>query len=179
MLRHLLCRGQVAGAPAMRDRLVGCPSLRVRLVVHRWWSGLVPQEHVQISTSRSSGAGGQHVNKVSTKVTLRFEVASAGWLDEYTRSRLVMLQRGRINKEGEFVLECQETRSQVRNRALAFSHLTRMCNEAAQRPKETTPEKKARVVKLQAKGNRERLIKKKMRSDIKKDRRKNTSRNDW
>jgi hypothetical protein len=54
-----------------------------------------------------------------------------------------------------------------------------MCNEAAQRPKETTPEKKARVVKLQAKGNRERLIKKKMRSDIKKDRRKNTSRNDW
>ena len=55
-------------------------------------SGYVPRDKVTVTASRSSGAGGQHVNKVSTKVSLRFKLSEADWLDEYvTASHLTAL----------------------------------------------------------------------------------------
>ena len=71
------------------------------------WDGRVPREKVSVSASRSGGAGGQNVNKVSTKIELRFVVQEAIWLPERVRQRMVQLNRNRITKTGELVLTSQ------------------------------------------------------------------------
>ena len=60
--------------------------------------------------SRSSGAGGQNVNKLSTKVEVRFVVSDADWLPHDVRLRLARHQSGRINSRGELVVTAQEFR---------------------------------------------------------------------
>lgn len=72
---------------------------------------------LKITYSRSSGPGGQNVNCVDTKVDIRFHVMSADWLSDETKKLLLDQHRGRITKEGYFVIKNDVTRFQQTNLA--------------------------------------------------------------
>ena len=100
---------------------------------------IIPRHLVNISHSRSSGAGGQNVNKVATKVTLRVAMADAApFLPSEIFSRLREQQQHRITKTDELVLHCDEERTQGRNLKLAFERLQALVDQAAFEPKEYT-----------------------------------------
>jgi peptidyl-tRNA hydrolase ICT1 len=71
----------------------------------------IPKDKLTFAFSRSSGPGGQNVNKVNTKVDLRFNIESAGWLTEEVKERLIELYPNRINSENEFIVTSQKTRT--------------------------------------------------------------------
>ena len=114
---------------------------------------------------RSSGPGGQNVNKVSTAVQLRFSVAGSPSLPEEVRVRLMKLAGKRITSEGILVIDAQRFRTQLRNRQDAIQRLVDLIRKAAERPR------LRRRTKLPAGVKERRLETKRMRSRIKKQRR--------
>ncbi|CAJ0755117.1 18627_t:CDS:2 [Entrophospora sp. SA101] len=70
---------------------------------------------LEISFARSSGPGGQNVNKLNTKVDIRINLDKAYWIPEYARNKIKIQESNHINKKGELVLVSQLTRTQSRN----------------------------------------------------------------
>lgn len=107
---------------------------------------------------RASGPGGQHVNKASTAVELRFDVAGSPSLPERVRHRLTHQAAGRINAEGVLIIVAQEHRSQELNRQAAVDRLVALIRKAAEPPppprKKTKPSRAARQRRLDAKKSR-------------------------
>jgi len=116
--------------------------------------------------SRSGGPGGQNVNKVNTKVTLKVAVDAIEGLNETERRRLREKLAGRINGQGFLVLQVQDERSQKANRATALERLFKLILAAAKRPTPRIPTKPGKAAKQR------RLSIKKARSQSKIDRRK-------
>ena len=79
---------------------------------------------------KSSGPGGQNVNKRSTKVRIKFNIGNCHWLSENAKQRLEQQYDNRINKEGELVLECQDFRTQEQNHARVLKRLKDMIEVA-------------------------------------------------
>jgi ribosome-associated protein len=123
----------------------------------------IPAEELTFTASRSSGPGGQNVNKVSTRVTLWFDVAGSS-LPEAVKSRLLAKLAARINKEGKLFLTARESRSQAYNRELARQRFALLLREALHQPR---PRRKTVVPRTV---DRERLERKKHRSRLKKER---------
>jgi ribosome-associated protein len=104
----------------------------------------IPMDELALSATRSSGPGGQNVNKVATQVMLRFDVAHSPSLTEWQRSRILSRLRNRITTDGELVLTSQEHRTQRANRAAAVERFAELLSEALRQPK---PRKKTRPTK--------------------------------
>jgi len=111
--------------------------------------------------TRASGPGGQNVNKVASAVELRFEAARSPNLPSEVKTRLRRLAGRRWTKEGALVLQCDETRSQPRNREIARDRLADLIRQATVRPKRRIPTRPTLGAK------KRRLKAKKTRGEIK------------
>ena len=103
---------------------------------------------------RSSGPGGQNINKVSTAVRLRFDVANSQSLPEEVRVRLISLASNRISEDGLLVIDARRFRTQGRNRKDATDRLVALIRNAAQRPKirrKTRPTLASKICRLESK----------------------------
>ena len=129
--------------------------IRVSDAVH------VPASGIAVAFARSSGPGGQNVNKVSSAVQLRFDVRHSPSLPNDVAVRLMRLAGKRLTKEGVIVIIAQQHRTQERNREDARERLFDLIRQAAVKP---TPRRPTKVPKAQRK---ERLEAKKHRSGIK------------
>jgi ribosome-associated protein len=108
---------------------------------------------------RSPGPGGQHVNKVSTAVELRFDAARSPNLPEPVRDRLLRLAAGRLSAEGILVIEAHRYRSQERNRRDALERLVTLIQQATLEPKPrkaTRPTRGSQERRLEGKAQRSR-----------------------
>lgn len=109
---------------------------------------------LQFKALRSSGAGGQHVNKVSSKIELTFNLKESMALSEDEKQRLLEKLSGKLTKESALILYCSESRSQHKNKALAIEKLLLILksNLKTQKPrKKTKPGKSAIEKRLESK----------------------------
>lgn len=102
------------------------------------------ENELNISFIRSSGPGGQNVNKVATAVQLRFNVQDSASLPEEVRWRLLRIAKKRITHDGVLIITAQNYRTQHQNRQDALDRLIALIQQAAIKPKHRVPTKRTR-----------------------------------
>ena len=125
----------------------------------------IPDEDLRFTFSRSSGPGGQNVNKVNTKALLTFDLENTTVLPEALKMRIRKEHANRINSDGQLLISNQESREQARNRQNCLDKLLEIIGGCLKQPKKRRPSHPTRASK------RRRLDSKKKNSQKKKDRR--------
>jgi ribosome-associated protein len=124
----------------------------------------LPMHEMQITASRSSGPGGQHVNTTDSRIQLRWNIKTSPSLTEFQRGVLLRVMASRVTEDGDLILACDTNRSQRRNREEALQRLASLVRTALIPPK---PRKKTRPTRA---SREKRLDQKRRRSAIKKGR---------
>ncbi|WP_417596425.1 alternative ribosome rescue aminoacyl-tRNA hydrolase ArfB [Oceanospirillum sp.] len=120
----------------------------------------IPDEELELQAIRAQGAGGQNVNKVSSAIHLRFDIAASS-LPEFYKERLLALKDSRISKEGVLVIKAQQFRTQEKNREDALQRLKALILDA------TKIQKARRATKPSRNSQKKRMDKKNQRGQIK------------
>ena len=118
---------------------------------------IIPSSEVQFRYSRSSGPGGQNVNKLSTKAELMFHLASSRAMDEATKTRLRQKLASHLDSTGTVTITSQESRSQYQNRQIAIEKFILLLRKALIVPKlrkNTKPTRSATKKRLESKTKR-------------------------
>ncbi len=121
----------------------------------------IPGEELRIAFARSGGPGGQNVNKVSSKVELRWAPGASAALTEDDRAWLLDKLASRITADGDLVVTSDKTRDQPKNRADALAKMAALIDRALVRPKKRRPTKRSRA------SHERRLTEKKRRGEVK------------
>ena len=111
-------------------------------------------EELNFKAVRSGGPGGQHANKVSSKVVLSFHLSESPSLTDAEKLRLTQFLKNRLSQEGVLTLHCDESRSQHQNRALLLVRFLKLLETGLKKPKprkQTAPPKKPILKRLDAK----------------------------
>jgi ribosome-associated protein len=124
----------------------------------------IPQQELSFSATRAGGPGGQHVNKVSTRVTLRFDVARSPSLSETQRRRILARLATRISGAGVLRVTCSRMRSQAANREEALRRFAELLAAALK------PRKRRTRTRVPAGEKRRRLEDKRKRGRLKRQR---------
>ncbi|RBP05807.1 alternative ribosome rescue aminoacyl-tRNA hydrolase ArfB [Pseudocitrobacter faecalis] len=120
----------------------------------------IPDEEITITAIRAQGAGGQHVNKASTAIHLRFDIRASS-LPDYYKEKLLAASHHLISADGVFIIKAQEYRSQEMNREAAIARLIAVI-------KELTAEQKSRRATRPTRASKEhRLNAKAQKSNVK------------
>ena len=121
----------------------------------------LPLDKLSYHYSRSSGPGGQNVNKLNTKVEIRLNIEKANFLDDDVKESMVEMYKNRINKEGELYITCQDTRNQTKNKEICEQRMGDLIKEAMRpknvsnfvKMKETALKKEFRIKEKKSRGN--------------------------
>lgn len=111
-------------------------------------------KELKFQAIRSSGAGGQHVNKVSSKIELRFKVLNSSALSEEEKIIIIQKLVGKLTKDSEIIITSQDSRSQHKNKEIAINKLVTVLKKALIQPKKrkkTKPNKQAIKKRLEKK----------------------------
>jgi ribosome-associated protein len=120
---------------------------------------MIPDPEIDIHAMRSQGAGGQHVNKVSSAVHLRFDIKTSS-LPPFYKEELLKLRDSRISDDGVITIKAQQYRSQEQNREDALNRLRELIQSVAvprKKRKPTKPTKSSKQRRLESKAKRGRL----------------------
>jgi ribosome-associated protein len=118
---------------------------------------VIPAAELRESASRSSGPGGQHVNKSSTRVTLRWNIETSRTLSDRQRARLLSRLAHRLTRDGELLLHAGRARSRARNREHVRERLAELVSEGLAIPRKrvaTRPSAGARTRRIEQKKHR-------------------------
>lgn len=118
---------------------------------------------VQFSASRSSGPGGQNVNKVNTKIELRFPVRESAVLNEDQKQLILSKLKTRINNQDELLVTSGTERSQWRNREKAIQKFFELVEKALTKPRKRKKTKPTAASRLKRLENKKKLGEKKLR----------------
>lgn len=119
----------------------------------------------QFQTSRSSGAGGQNVNKVETKVEVRFDLASTQLFTEFQKEKITKKLASKLTIDGVLIVTSQASRSQLTNKETAVKKLCKLLEKALQQPKKRKPTKPGKgAIEKRLKVKKNHSLKKTMRS---------------
>lgn len=124
-------------------------------------------DEFKFTASRSSGAGGQNVNKVNTKVELRFDIASSQHLTDEEKELLIKKLGAKLTNDGFLIVVSQEARSQIQNKETTVNKFFETISKALTKRKKrkpTTPSKSSREKRLDSK--RKLSVKKDLRKRI-------------
>ncbi len=124
----------------------------------------IPADEIRETASRSSGPGGQHVNKTETRVTLRWNAAKSRVLSQEQRRRLLSRLGSRLTRRGHLVVHAQRFRSRGRNRHLARERMAELVREALHTQRARVPTRPSRAQRAR------RLEGKRQRSAVKRQR---------
>lgn len=125
----------------------------------------IPEHELIITTSRSGGAGGQHVNKTETRITVRWNIKTSTALTEEQKNYLIERLQSQLTSEGDIVVHNSESRSQQQNKKNALNNLAAIIRNGLHKPKKriaTKISKALQETRLKSKAHRSKV--KEMRS---------------